>query len=71
MFELARTLNGPPLVSMPGMLAVAGDHYSATAPIPIGTLSPGDYIVRAVVGGGRVFDASREDATEGGGVGVT
>ena len=38
-FELARTLNGPPLVSMPGTLAVAGDHYSATAPIPIGTLS--------------------------------
>ena len=49
-FELARTLNGPPLVSMPGTLAVAGDHYSATAPIPIGTLSPGDYIVRAMVG---------------------
>jgi hypothetical protein len=49
-FELGRTLNGPPLVSMPGTLAVAGDHYSATAPIPIGTLSPGDYIVRAIVG---------------------
>ena len=49
-FELARTLNGPPIVSMPGTLAASGDHYSATAPIPIGTLSPGDYIVRAAVG---------------------
>ena len=49
-FELARTLNGPPIVSMPGTLAASGDHYTATAPIPIGTLSPGDYIVRATVG---------------------
>jgi VWFA-related protein len=49
-FELARTLNGPPMVSMPGTLSAVGDHYSATAPIPIGTLSPGDYIVRATVG---------------------
>ena len=49
-FELARTLNGPPVVSMPGTIAASGDHYSATAPIPIGTLSPGDYIVRATVG---------------------
>jgi hypothetical protein len=49
-FELARTLNGPPVVSMAGTIAAAGDHYSATAPIPIGTLSPGDYIVRAMVG---------------------
>jgi hypothetical protein len=35
---------------MPGTLAASGDHYSATAPIPIGTLSPGDYVVRAMVG---------------------
>ena len=49
-FELARTLNGPPIVSMPGTLAASSNGYSATAPIPIGTLSPGDYIVRATVG---------------------
>jgi hypothetical protein len=49
-FELNRTLNGPPIVTMPGTIAAAGDHYSATAPMPIGTLSPGDYIVRATVG---------------------
>ena len=49
-FELARTLNGPPIVTMPGTLAAVGDHYSATAPIPIGNLSPGDYVVRATVG---------------------
>ena len=65
-FELARTLNGPPLVSMPGTIAAAGDHYSATAPIPIGTLSPGDYIVRATVGcGGGAFDEGGADAEEG------
>jgi hypothetical protein len=50
LFEVARTLNGPAIISMPGTLAAAGDHYSATAPIPIGGLSPGDYIVRATVG---------------------
>ena len=49
-FEVARTLNGPPIVTMPGTMAAAGDHYSVTAPIPIGNLSPGDYIVRATVG---------------------
>jgi len=49
-FELSRTLNGPPIVTMPGTMAAAGDRYSVTAPIPIGNLSPGDYIVRATVG---------------------
>ena len=49
-FELARTLNGPAVLSVPGTLAAAGDHHSATAAIPIGALSPGDYIVRATVG---------------------
>jgi len=49
-FEVARTLNGPPIVSMPGTMAAVGDRYSVTAPIPIGNLSPGDYIVRAIVG---------------------
>ena len=69
-FELARTLNGPPLVSMPGTLAVAGDHYSATAPIPIGTLA---WRLHCAGGGGVAGRAStRVERTlrEGGGVGV-
>jgi VWFA-related protein len=49
-FELARTMNGPAVVTVPGALAAAGDHHSATAAIPIGALSPGDYIVRATIG---------------------
>jgi hypothetical protein len=35
---------------VPGALAAVGDHHSATAAIPIGGLSPGDYVVRATVG---------------------
>ena len=49
-FELARSLNGPPMVTVPGALAATGDHHSATAAIPIGALSPGDYVVRATIG---------------------
>ncbi len=49
-FELARSLNGAAVVTVPGALAAAGDHHSATAAIPIGALTPGDYIVRATVG---------------------
>ena len=68
-FELARTLNGPPIVSMPGTLAASGEHYSATAPIPIGTLSPGDYIVRATVEWRGAFHEGGADVEEGRGVG--
>ena len=50
MFELARTLNGPAILTAPGTLAAAGDHHSASAAIPIGGLSPGDYVVRATIG---------------------
>jgi hypothetical protein len=49
-FELARTLNGPAVVTVPGALAAAGAHHSATAAIPIGALTPGDYVVRATIG---------------------
>ena len=48
--ELARTFNGPPILTVPGALAAVGDHHSATGALPIGALSPGDYIVRANVG---------------------
>jgi hypothetical protein len=49
--EVAATMNGPALVTVP--LAIApggGDRYIATGAIPIGALPPGDYVVRAIVG---------------------
>lgn len=49
-FEVSRTLNGPPILTVPGALAATGDHHSVTAAVPIGALPPGDYIVRATVG---------------------
>jgi hypothetical protein len=49
--EIARTFNGPPLVAVPFSIESAGaDRYVATGAIPIGTLEPGDYIVRALIG---------------------
>ena len=49
--EVAPTLNGQALVSVPLAIESAGkDRYIAKGAIPIGALSPGDYSVRAVVG---------------------
>jgi hypothetical protein len=48
--DIARTFNGPAILTMPGALAATGDHHSVTAALPIAALSPGDYIVRASVG---------------------
>ena len=48
--ELAATLNGPALVTVP--LAIQGtgqNHYVAKGALPIGAVPPGDYIVRALV----------------------
>jgi VWFA-related protein len=48
--EVARTLDGPALVSTPLAVERLGDdHYAATGAAPIGALPPGDYVVRAVV----------------------
>ena len=44
--ELAATLNGPALVTVP--LAIQGtgqNHYVAKGALPIGAVPPGDYIV--------------------------
>jgi VWFA-related protein len=51
-FELARTLNGPALVTTPGVIEGTGapDRFLVTGAIPIDALPPGDYIVRAVGG---------------------
>jgi hypothetical protein len=50
-FELAATINGPALASVPGALTptATGDRRAATAQLPIGSLPAGDYAVRAIV----------------------
>lgn len=68
-FEVARTINGPAIVSMPGAFAATteADRFLVTAAIPIGALPPGDYVVRATVAaqdqaGGRVVRPIRKVA---------
>lgn len=69
MFEVARTMNGPAMVTMPGAFAATteADRFLVTAAIPIGALPPGDYVVRATVAaqdqaGGRVVRPIRKVA---------
>jgi hypothetical protein len=69
MFEVARTVNGPAVVTMPGAFAATNeaDRFLVTAAIPVGALPPGDYVVRATVAaqdqaGGRVVRAIRKVA---------
>jgi hypothetical protein len=51
-FELATTLNGPAMITQPGVLDATNeaDRFQATAAIPIGGLPAGDFVVRAIVG---------------------
>ena len=51
-FELATTVNGPALVTTPAVIEAtrARDRFVATGAVPIDTLPPGDYVVRAVGG---------------------
>jgi len=69
MFEIARTVNGPAIMTMPGAFAPTNesDRFLVTAAIPIGALPPGDYVVRATVAaqdqaGGRVVRPLRKVA---------
>lgn len=49
--ELAATVNGPAILTLPLAIARAGEsRYTATGALPIGGLPPGDYVVRAMVG---------------------
>ena len=66
-FELARTANGPALIPLRGTFASTTDpdRFIVTAALPIGALTPGDYVVRATVAaqgkaGGRVLRALRK-----------
>lgn len=49
--ELSRTMNGPALVTVPLAIEPRGpNQYVARGAVALATLTPGDYIVRAVVG---------------------
>ena len=49
--EVAQTMNGPALVSLPLAIDAAGENrYIAMGAVPIGALPPGDYVVRAIIG---------------------
>jgi VWFA-related protein len=65
--ELATTLNGPAMVTVPLAVKFADNRYLATGAVPIGALPPGDYAVRAIVGvqgqpAGRVVRTLRKVA---------
>lgn len=66
-FEIARSANGPALLTMPGVFSATGetDRFMVSAALPIGALTPGDYVVRVTVAaegqaGGRVLRALRK-----------
>ncbi len=50
-FELAAAAGGPPILTMPGVIAPTSepDRFIVTATLPVGALPPGDYEVRALV----------------------
>jgi hypothetical protein len=68
-FEIARSPNGPALVTVPGALDATSepDRFIISAALAVGALPPGDYVVRATVAAagqpaGRVFTALRKVA---------
>lgn len=68
-FEIARTANGPALVTVPGVFDATSepDRFIITAALAIGALPPGDYVVRATVAAkdqpaGRVLTTLRKVA---------
>jgi VWFA-related protein len=70
-FELATTLNGPALVTTPGVIegTRSSDRFVATGAVPISSLPPGDYVVRAVAGlkgqpAGRVLRTLRKKTVD-------
>ncbi len=49
--ELAQTLNGPAILSVPLVVQSSGENrFAAMGSVAVGALPPGDYIVRAIVG---------------------
>ena len=63
--EVARTLNGPALLTVPLALSPGDGRHLATGAVPIGALPGGDYAVRAIIGvegqpAGRVVQTLRK-----------
>jgi len=50
-FEIAMTVNGPAIETMPGLVEPTSDRTRSlvTTVLPIETLAPGDYVVRATI----------------------
>ncbi len=48
--EVARTLNGLAIATVPLAIKPGDNRYLATGAVPLGALAPGDYAVRAIVG---------------------
>ncbi len=69
-FEVAPTLNGPAVMTMPGRLEASPDptRIVVTAALPIQRLAPGDHVVRAIITpdgqpSGRVVRALRKSGS--------
>lgn len=67
--ELARTIDGQPMISMPLAIGPTSqpDRFQATGAVPIENLPSGDYVVRVIVGlegqsEGRVVRTIRKSA---------
>ncbi len=63
--ELARTLNGPAILTVPLALSQGDRRHIATGAVPIGALPDGEYAVRAIIGvesqpAGRVVQTLRK-----------
>lgn len=70
-FEIAATANGPAIETMPGLLEPTSDRTRSlvTTVLPIETLAPGDYVVRATITpdgapSGRVVRVLRKLSTQ-------
>jgi VWFA-related protein len=48
--EVATTLNGPAILTVPLAIQPMDTHHVAQGAVPIGALPPGDYVIRALIG---------------------
>jgi hypothetical protein len=50
MLEIARDLDGPPMIRVPLAMTRASDtRVIATGTVPLGAMPPGDYVVRGII----------------------
>ena len=50
-FEVSASLNGPPIVAVPGSITATTEagKYTVMGALPVGALPPGDYVIRGIV----------------------